>query len=439
MIKKCSQAPYGKGTETLVDTKVRRVWELDPEKFKLTNPKWDDLVSSITDEARVALGLEDTKLAARLYKLLVYEKGSFFLSHRDGEKLDGMVATLVIGLPSPHTGGKLIITHEGKRHEIAFTGAASGHELSYVAFYADCEHEVKPIRDGYRLCLVYNLALARSRRKTGISAPRTTPVVASISELLADWPSDEEITKLAVTLEHQYTPEGLSIGTLKGVDQARADVLFAAAEQAGCVAHLALITHWESGVRRAAITAIPVVTATIGAGLTTMTNPRTTIPTKVQATKWARSTTRACPSIIGRTVRETRSPSARWRLMKRKSSRIVPRRLGPGPRRIRRLHRQRRYDARTLVSLRGRCHLAQREELRSSVRAGTDAAISGVKKMVSQLKRAGLRSTRTANGMREVCQRHHQDLVATPVQLPNVLGKECDRPLGFLGVVAGIG
>jgi hypothetical protein len=247
LIGRCSQAPYGKGTETLVDTNVRRVWELDPARFKLTNPKWDDLVSTITDETCVALGLEGSKLASRLYKLLVYEKGSFFLSHRDGEKLDGMVATLVIGLPSPHEGGELVITHEGKQHEIALVGAASGHELSFVAFYADCEHEVKPIREGYRLCLVYNLTVAGSRRKSGIKAPQSAPIMAAISELLADWPSSGGISKLAVTLEHQYTPEGLNIGTLKGVDRARADVLFAAAEQAGCTAQLALITRWLSG------------------------------------------------------------------------------------------------------------------------------------------------------------------------------------------------
>ncbi len=247
LIKKCSQAPYGKGTETLIDTNVCQVWELDPARFTLTNPKWNELVSTITDEACVALGLEGSKLTARLYKLLVYEKGSFFLSHRDGEKLDGMVATLVIGLPSPHKGGKLVVTHEGQRHELALAGAASGFELSFAAFYADCEHEVQPIREGYRLCLVYNLTVAGSRRKSAIGAPQSTPIIASISELLADWPSTGGMSKLAVTLEHQYTPEGLNIGTLKGVDRARADVLFAAAEQAGCTAYLALITRWLSG------------------------------------------------------------------------------------------------------------------------------------------------------------------------------------------------
>jgi len=247
LIKRSSQAPYGKGTKTLVDTDVRRVWELDPKQITFANPKWDAIVLSITNQVRLALGLNDTKLHANFYKLLVYESGSFFLPHRDGEKLDGMVATLVIALPSPHTGGELIVTHEGRREEITFAGAASGHEMSYAAFYADCNHEVRPVRDGYRLCLVYNLTLGRSRRKAGVSAPRTAEVVATIGELLGNWPRREEITKLAVTLEHQYTQDGLNIDSLKGVDRARADVLFDAAEHAGCAAQLALVTLWQSG------------------------------------------------------------------------------------------------------------------------------------------------------------------------------------------------
>ena len=44
------------------------------------------------------------------------------------------------------------------------------------------------------------------------------------------------------------TPKkGLSIDKLKGVDRARAEVLFEAAEQADCIAHLALVTLWQSG------------------------------------------------------------------------------------------------------------------------------------------------------------------------------------------------
>ena len=247
LIQLCHQAPYGKGTETLVDTDVRRVWELDPEQFHLTNPKWQEGLSVLTDRVRDELGLGKRKLAPHLYKLLVYEAGDFFLPHRDGEKLDRMVATLVIGLPSVHEGGELIVMHEGTQHVIEFAGAASGHELSFAAFYADCRHEVRPLQSGYRLCLVYNLTLARSRGKTGITAPTTAGAVEAMRELLDAWRDAAEPPKLAVTLEHQYTQDGLTVDTLKGVDRARAEVLFTAAEQAGCVAHLALVTFWQSG------------------------------------------------------------------------------------------------------------------------------------------------------------------------------------------------
>lgn len=247
LIKLARQAPYGKGTETVVDTNVRRVWELDPGQFQLTNPKWDELVAAILQDTQRALGLEDRKLAADLYKLLLYEQGGFFLPHRDGEKLERMVATLVIALPSEYAGGELIVSHDGRQHEIVFTGAASGHELSYAAFYADCQHEVRPVRSGFRLCLTYNVTLAKTRGKQGLAAPTYGAAAAAIGELLADWQDDSAAQTLAVTLDHRYTQDGLSIDNLKGIDRARAEVLFEAAEQADCVAHLALVTLWQSG------------------------------------------------------------------------------------------------------------------------------------------------------------------------------------------------
>src|SRR5690242_16219833 len=40
LISHCRQAPHGKGTKTVVDTSVRRVWRLEPKHFTLTNPDW---------------------------------------------------------------------------------------------------------------------------------------------------------------------------------------------------------------------------------------------------------------------------------------------------------------------------------------------------------------------------------------------------------------
>src|SRR5262245_39295529 len=69
----CRVAPYGKGTETLVNTKVRKTFELDPKKFRLS-PEWSSAVAGATQRAARQLGLPAERVEARLYKLLVYEK-----------------------------------------------------------------------------------------------------------------------------------------------------------------------------------------------------------------------------------------------------------------------------------------------------------------------------------------------------------------------------
>ena len=120
LIKQCEQAPHGKGEKTLVNTKVRLVWKLDPGRFSLTNPAWNSLIETMVGKVQVELGLEKQKLESHLYDMLLYEPGSFFLAHRDGEKLDRMVATLVVVLPSDYEGGELVVRHDGQERTIDF-------------------------------------------------------------------------------------------------------------------------------------------------------------------------------------------------------------------------------------------------------------------------------------------------------------------------------
>ncbi len=247
LIKRCHQAPYGKGETTLVDTGVRRVWRIEPDHFDLKNPEWDRVVQGIVAKVQEGLGLEDQKLGSELYDLLLYEPGSFFLPHRDGEKRDRMVATLVVALPSSHEGGELIVRHDAEERTIDFGGPSSDpFRTHYAAFYADCEHEVRPLKKGYRLCLVYNLTLAKSKKP--LAAPRDSEHVERIAPYLREWAEDGEATeKLAVTLDHQYTGEGLSWDALKGTDRVKARVLAEAAAHSGCRAYLALLTFHQSG------------------------------------------------------------------------------------------------------------------------------------------------------------------------------------------------
>nr|WP_240797898.1 2OG-Fe(II) oxygenase [Streptomyces sp. F001] len=90
----------------------------------------------------------------------MYGKGQFFLPHQDSEKDDAMVGTLVLCLPSAHTGGELVIEHAGQHS----TYRASKTELTLIAFYADCRHEVTPVRSG---CRCPHLQPARRARDFG--------------------------------------------------------------------------------------------------------------------------------------------------------------------------------------------------------------------------------------------------------------------------------
>ena len=69
-----------------------------------------------------------------------------------------------------------------------------------------------------------------------------------MADVLRAWTRDAKgPKKLAVPLAHRYTKDGIAWATLKGIDVARAAVLVAAARQARCQVHLALLTFREQG------------------------------------------------------------------------------------------------------------------------------------------------------------------------------------------------
>jgi 2OG-Fe(II) oxygenase superfamily len=240
------QAPYGRGEETIVDTDVRRVWQIEPSRFVLRNADWNAHLTATVDAVKQDFGIGQ-KVNPRLYKLLVYEKGSFFAPHRDSEKTPGMFATLVVCLPSRHEGGMLIVKHDGQTKTIDFGGKDSEFKTQYAAFYADCQHEITPVTAGYRICLVYNLAVAGKKRQP--SAPQHAPAVEKATQLLEELFADasSELSKIAIPFEHQYTRAGLDPKHLKGSDRACFDVLVRASESLDYQCWVALLTHHQSG------------------------------------------------------------------------------------------------------------------------------------------------------------------------------------------------
>ena len=235
------RAPFGRGSETLVDIEVRRTWQFAADRVRLNGRHWPRTLDDILGRVADGLGIGDP-IRAEFYKLLVYDEGSFFASHRDTEKTDGMFATLVIVLPSQSEGGELVVRH-GDCEERFDLSVAEPAEAAFAAFYADCVHEVLPIRSGYRVALVYNLM----REGAPLAAPRYDGEHARVTSILRSWRDDAGPAKIVYPLEHAYTPVALGFDGLKGADAGVAGVLAAAAEVSDVDLHLALFTIEESG------------------------------------------------------------------------------------------------------------------------------------------------------------------------------------------------
>lgn len=244
-------ARYGLREQTLLDANVRDTWEVPRDRVMLDERQWHETLLPILDILRAELGLApDCELSAELHSMLVYESGQFFQRHQDSEKADGMIGTLVVTLPSAFTGGELVIEQQGTK----VTDQGSPQELSFVAFYGDCEHEVLPVTDGFRITLTYNL-VAKGRTGPDAAAFATHPSVALLAEQLHahfttpmelpaesfhDQPEKRPPHQLVYLLDHQYSQHGFGWDQLKGGDAARTGMMLAAAELAGYDTSLAL-------------------------------------------------------------------------------------------------------------------------------------------------------------------------------------------------------
>ncbi len=246
-------ARFGRGEQTLTDPEVRDTWEVPRD---LVRARWSTALTKALATVHEYFRLpEQARLVADLHSLLVYRPGQFFLPHQDSEKHDTMIGTLVVTLPSPYTGGELIIHHgqESRTHR----GWES--DLALVAFHADRRHEVRPVTSGHRVTLTYNLLV---EARAGTDGGGNGPAVADADdELLAGHLTEHFATpvvhryrteqgpppsRLVYLLDHEYSERGLDWSRLKGSDIARAAGLRTAAAAAGCECALALTEIQET-------------------------------------------------------------------------------------------------------------------------------------------------------------------------------------------------
>ncbi|MBT7445129.1 MAG: 2OG-Fe(II) oxygenase [Methylococcales bacterium] len=254
LIKVARPAKFGWKDQTLLDPEVRNVWEIPKSNVKIDKRQWNKTFNPVLEKLKKQLGLPiQGKLKAHLHNALIYEKGQFFQPHQDSEKGEGMVATLVVVLPSFYRGGSLNVSLQGQKKNYPSTSTPQD-KLTFIAFYADCYHQVRPVTDGYRVVLTYNLMLD-DECSEGAVAPGLDGAQNVLSNAVSGYFSQpiEQKThyghprnrKLVYLLDHEYTQKGLSWKTLKNGDRVRTQLLQNLAEELNLELYLGLIDLHE--------------------------------------------------------------------------------------------------------------------------------------------------------------------------------------------------
>ena len=110
--------------------------------------------------------------------------------------------------------GEFLVEHHSRVKTFDFS--AESHANFYAAiFFADCGHDMEPIKSGWRLVIILNLAWKTSLKDF------CTEEIPSFSKALTQFqilePQQDEEDQRAVPLEHKYSKTNLSFATLKGL------------------------------------------------------------------------------------------------------------------------------------------------------------------------------------------------------------------------------
>ena len=244
----CHQAPFGRGRATVVDESVRKTWELNPDQFKVDAPEWTARLRQVTDRVGQELAsMPANSIKASLYKLLLYEEGAHFKPHKDTEKEPRMFGTMVICLPSEYEGGAVATTYCGQTKRLEAEDPLYYH--SYMAWFGDVTHEVKPITSGYRLVLVYNLINASSQPTE--SATHGLQKKEELKDIFRSWSNTiqggirDAIPPLVYHLDHQYTEASLNLGALKGSDHDKAECIPETCTSGRVCMYLGTLEKWQ--------------------------------------------------------------------------------------------------------------------------------------------------------------------------------------------------
>lgn len=147
---------FGAGNVLKFDDAVRKAREITADRLQ------DPFIDNSRLAHTVSALLPKHEITCKLHKLAIYQPGGHFLKHRDTNHASNHLASLIVCLPVPFSGGSLEVeTSEGIKSINLNT-----ENVTYAAFFTDCLHEVKPVESGTRMCLQYDV-YAEPRNEQG--------------------------------------------------------------------------------------------------------------------------------------------------------------------------------------------------------------------------------------------------------------------------------
>jgi hypothetical protein len=201
-------AAFGLGGETRRDRRVRDGLQRLATNGSMVIQGLE--LGLVLDEVREALCPGDeVSPDAELYGLHAYEPGGHFASHKDTPRDPSVFATLVVCLPSPFSGGTLVLRHGETREHRWERQDARGERydptlLQWAAFYGDVDHEVTRVWSGLRLTATWLLRRAGQDRPA-LKAPEATALRDTYLDALGDRAFMPKGGILGIPCAHLYT------------------------------------------------------------------------------------------------------------------------------------------------------------------------------------------------------------------------------------------
>ncbi|MCJ1383885.1 hypothetical protein MMC17_006999 [Xylographa soralifera] len=250
LAEKSSRLPVETQFDSFVETTSGNIWELGSPSFELRNPAWRQTLNAAMVKVATSLGIAvgAAGIQAKHCRLRLYEEGSSSTCHKNHAKDPGNLGTLVIALPSAHTGGA-VATYFDEERRLSQTAPSSDYDFSYVAWYADVEHSVQEVSSGYRFVLTYELIQqvpGPCQRAANLGTDKQK-IVNALQRWQLAYRVDPIYWPLAYVLDNKYDEADLRSNRLKGQDSIKAHCLKQVCDANGFSFFLANIEQAISG------------------------------------------------------------------------------------------------------------------------------------------------------------------------------------------------